>query len=151
MAIRTTVKFYYLWHTHEHCSDVPYYLVLLRHKKLTSLIEVFSPCASTNITDKSVTVKENLTAVRCDVHVLLAYNTAPIYSSVAAIMYSVTAVSISAFVYSLAAVHYSIVIYTVLQEIDNTSLIYTVAGKLVIGPYIHCSCSKQIIRPSYTV
>jgi pyruvate/2-oxoacid:ferredoxin oxidoreductase beta subunit len=56
------------------------------------MIEVFSPCASTNITDNSIGVKEKLLAVRCDVHVLLAYNTAPICSSVAAVMYSVTAV-----------------------------------------------------------
>ena len=77
---------------HARSSDVSYYFVLLRDKKPTSLIEVFSPCASTNITDNSIGVKEKLIAVRCDVHVLLAYKAAPIYSSVAAVIYSVTAV-----------------------------------------------------------
>jgi pyruvate/2-oxoacid:ferredoxin oxidoreductase beta subunit len=77
---------------HARSSGVSYYFVLLRHKKPTSVIEVFLPCVSTNITDNSIGVKEKIIAVRCDVHVLLAYNTAPIYSSVAAVIYSVTAV-----------------------------------------------------------
>jgi hypothetical protein len=90
MTITTKVKFHYLRHMYARSSDVSYYFVLLRHKKPTSLIEV-SPCASTNITDNSIGVKENLIAVRSDVHVLLAFNTAPIHNSVAAVVYSVTA------------------------------------------------------------
>ena len=74
--------------THARGSDVSYYFVLLRHKKPTSLIEVFSTCASTNITDKSTGVEGKLFAVRGDVHVLLAYNTTPIYSSVAVVVYT---------------------------------------------------------------
>jgi len=62
---------------HASSSDVSYYFVLFRHKQPTTLIEV-SPCASTNITDNSIGVKENLIAVRSDVHVLLAFNTAPL-------------------------------------------------------------------------
>jgi pyruvate/2-oxoacid:ferredoxin oxidoreductase beta subunit len=77
---------------HARSNDVAYYFVLLRHKNPTSLIEVFSPCASTNITDNNIGVKEKLIAVRCDVHVLLAYNAAHIYRSEAAVIYSVTAV-----------------------------------------------------------
>jgi len=87
MTITTKVKFLYLRHMHTRSSDVSYYFVLLRHKKPTSLIEVFSPCASKNITDNSIGVKGKLIAVRCDVHVLLAFNTAPIHSSVAAVIY----------------------------------------------------------------
>jgi pyruvate/2-oxoacid:ferredoxin oxidoreductase beta subunit len=69
---------------HARSSDVAYYFVLLRHKNPTSVIEVFSPCASTNISDNNIGVKEKLIAVRCDVHVLLAY------SSEAAVIYRVS-------------------------------------------------------------